>query len=118
MKFLRVTTLAAPRHLFPPNQEPFQGLFQSLLVPSLALPDHQDLPSEFRQCRLRLSVTGGIRGEFLSPKLNVGRRRRCAGTAGMAMPIAAMNKNYRVKLRQDHIWGPGKILTLNPKPES
>ena len=87
---------------------------QSGVPLNLALPQYQDFPARFLECRRMLRVAGGIAFQLRQPVAAVGLREAgdLAGGIGMLAPKTTMNENHLCPARKDQVWPARRVLPV------
>jgi hypothetical protein len=84
----------------------------------LTLPNRDGFPPCLPQKSFDFSVSGYIFLKLIHPKGDIGFRRIAIFASAVAMPIASMNENRYLVLRQHNVWFARKIFAVKAKPES
>ena len=94
------------------------NLTQSIFVPGLTLPYHQDLPIERRQLLPRLCVTFDVACQLRSPIGRIATRHPGPATTRMLVPEAAVHKDGQPPPRQHDVGRAGQVLAMESKAQS
>ena len=89
----------------------------SPLISRLALPDHNDSPTQIAQCSLVSCVPRHVFLKLLRPELNPGLRAIGIPAAVMPMPETAMNEYYGSIPWKYQVWRTRKIPAMQAKTE-
>lgn len=98
------------------------GIFQKpadgLIVPRIALPDHEDLPAEILERFFVAPVAGDVLGEFIHPERDAGFGRIGVAASFVPVPEAPVDEDSESVAREDQIRAAGKVLPMQTKAQT